>query len=646
MDRRRVVLAAVWMALCAFGPVEVPASVTPAGAAESPFVEPPMLAGQVRVGLLPPVAQRLPEVPAVDAMDRPWQTPGRHGGELRTLMARSKDTRVIYVYGYARLVAYSPSLAIVPDILERVEVEGGRDFTLHLRRGHRWSDGHPFTTEDFRYWWEDMALNRDRYPLGPPAELLVEGRPPRVEILDATTVRFRWDRPNPFFLPMLAGAKPVEIYAPAHYLKRFHPRYTDPETLAARIAEARQKSWQQLHNRKDDLTEFNNPDLPTLQPWVPTTAAPADRFVFVRNPFYHRVDPEGRQLPYIDRVVMTVADAKIIPAKTGAGESDLQSRYLRFDNYTFLKQGEKRAGYDVRLWRTGIGAQMALYPNLNAADPVWRAVLRDARFRHALSLAIDRDELNQVIYFGLALPSNNTVLPDSPLWRRSYQERWAGFDLKQAGALLDAMGLDRRNVTGTRLLPDGRPLEIVVETAGESTEETDALELIADSWRRIGVLAFTRPSQLDVFRNRIFAGETRMAIARGVDNAVPTADMSPAEFVPRSQTQYQWPAWGQHHETHGRQGEAPDLPAARDLLRAFARWRHAIDPGERAEAWHRILSINAEETFTIGLVAAVPQPVVVGRTLRNVPADGLYTYDPGAHFGVYRPDSFWFEGTP
>ncbi len=616
-----------------------------AGAAAAPVVpvETPMLADAVAAGTQPPVDRRLPAEPSVEPMDRPWQTPGRHGGDLAVLMARSKDTRLLYVYGYARLVALTPDLAIVPDLLERAESVDSRIFTFTLRRGHRWSDGAPFTTEDFRYWWEDMASNPKRYPGGPPAELLVEGEAPRVEILDETTVRYSWSRPNPFFLPMLAGAKPVEIYAPAHYLRQFHPRYTDPETLRRRVEAARQKSWQQLHNRMDNLTEFDNPDLPTLQPWVPATAPPAERFVFVRNPFFHRVDPAGRQLPYLDRVVMTIADSRIIPAKTGAGESDLQARYLRFDNYTFLTQGATRNGYRVSLWRTGIGAQMALFPNLTCNDPQWRALNRDVRYRRALSLAIDRDELNQVVYYGLAIPSNNTLLEVSPLWRPDHRDRWAGFDLRRANALLDEIGLTRRDVNGLRLLPDGRPLEIVVETAGESTEETDALELVADGWRRIGARLYVRSSQLDVFRNRIFSGETCMSIGRGLDNAIATADMSPAELVPVDQGKYQWPKWGQHHQTMGKDGEPPDLPAARELLDAFRAWQRATDRAGRAAAWERILSINTDQVFTIGTVAGVPQPVVARDRLRNLPPEGLFNYDPGAHFGLYRPDSFWLE---
>src|SRR5262249_50202224 len=151
----------------------------------------------------------------------------------------------------------------------------------------------------------------------------------------------------------------------------------------------------------------------------------------------------GHQLPYLDRVVYSIASSKIIPAKTGAGESDLQARYLSFDDYTFLKAGEATSGYKVLLWRAGPGSQLALYPNLNVDDPVWRGLVRDVRFRRALSLAIDRHEINQVIYFGLALEGQNTVLPESPLYRPEYRAASAGYDIDEANRLLDLVGLKR-----------------------------------------------------------------------------------------------------------------------------------------------------------------------------------------------------------
>jgi peptide/nickel transport system substrate-binding protein len=606
------------------------------------FIEPPMLAAQVAEGALPPVEERLPNPPAVAAMDWPWQSPGRHGGTMTMLMGSIKDTKMMVVYGYARLVAYEPDLTLVADILESFEVEEGRIFTFHLRPDHKWSDGAPFTTEDFRYYWEDMANNEALSPMGPPQLLLVDGEPPKVEIIDETTVRYSWSQPNPDFLPALAGASPLYIFAPSHYLKTLHADYADPEALAKKVAAASQRNWAALHNKKDGLYKNNNPDLPTLEPWMLTTKPPSQRFVFARNPYYHRVDPEGRQLPYIDKVVFQIVDSGIIPAKTGAGEADLQARELQFDNYTFLKEGEDRGDYEVRLWDSATGSQLALYPNLNVNDPQWRALLRDVRFRRALSLAVNRREINQVIYYGLAKEGGNTVLEQSPLYRREYRTAWAEFNLERANALLDEIGLTARDDEGIRLMPDGRPLEIIVETAGLVTEEADVLELIRDSWHEIGIRLYSKPSQREVFRNRIFAGETIMSVWSGLENGLPTPDMAPRELAPTSQQQLQWPKWGQYIETGGEAGKPVDMPEAKRLMALLEAWRDAKSKTERAGIWDEMLRIQADQVFTIGTVAGVPQPVVISKRLRNLPEKATYSWDPGAHFGMYKPDTFWF----
>ncbi|MEM9625754.1 MAG: ABC transporter substrate-binding protein [Pseudomonadota bacterium] len=569
---------------------------------------------------------------------------GKPGGELRTLVGKPKDTRLIVVYGYARLVGYGRDFTIQPDILKSVEVEEGRTFTLRLREGHHWSDGEPFTSEDFRYWWEDVANNMSLSPTGPPAKLIVDGEPPEVTFPDKLTVRYSWPKPNPLFLPALAGAAPQFIFMPAHYLKPFHERYADEDELADAVAADNARDWAQLHGRRDNMYKLDNPDLPTLQPWMLTTSPPATRFVFERNPYYHRVDEEGQQLPYIDRVVMEVVDSKLIPIKAGAGETDLQSRGLYFKHYTFLKENEGRSGLNTYLWQTARGAHLALYPNLNASDPVWRDVLRDARFRRALSLAIDREEINQIMYFGLAMGGNNTVLPQSPLYQEDYRFQWAAFDPAKAAALLDEMGLNEWSDDGLRLLPDGRPLELIVETAGEETEETDLLELVAEAWLKQGLKIHVKPSQREVLRNRIFAGDTLMSISYGLENGIPTADMSPWEFAPTSQfDQYQWPKWGQHWETKGEAGTAPDMPEAKELLDLFKSWRAAQSTEEREKIWHRMLEIYNDQVYSIGLASGVFQPVVARKSLRNVPAEGVYNWEPGAHFGFYHPDTFWFD---
>jgi peptide/nickel transport system substrate-binding protein len=609
------------------------------GSSRAELQETPAFKQDVESGKLPKIQDRLPTEPEVAE----FETIGVPGGELRMLMGGPKDTRMMVVYGYARLVGYTPSLKLAPDILKSIDVEANRVFTLHLRRGHKWSDGHPFTSEDFRYWFEDVAQNSHLSPSGLPVSMLPQGEAPRFEVLDDATVRYSWTRPNPLFLPDLAGPSPLYIYRPFHYLKQFHQKYANKEALDALVKQTKQRSWAALHNKMDTMYRNDNPNLPSLEPWILKTQPPSDRFIFERNPYYHRIDEGGHQLPYIDRVTLSIADSKIIPAKTGAGESDLQARYLRFDNYTFLKASEQRNDFNVRLWRTGPGSQLALYPNLNTNDETWHSLVRDLRFRRALSLSVDRHEINQAIYFGLAIEGQNTILPQSPLYEPEYRSAWASFDLHEANRLLDLIGLGKRGGDGVRLLPDGRPMEIIVENSGESTEQSDVLELIRDSWRRIGIKLFAKPSQLTLFRRRVFSGETLMSIDKGIENGLATAAMPPLEFAPTSQQQLEWPKWGQYYETKGMAGEAPDLPSAIRLKELYEEWLAAASQDEHTRIWRDMLRIWADEVFSIGTVAGVLQPVVVNAKLRNVPEQGIYNWDPGAYFGIYKPDGFWFD---
>lgn len=632
-ESMRWVLGAVLLASTAF--------VAEAAGVPADLIETPVFEAAVAAGKLPPVAGRVPSKPLVVDLSGLGASLGRPGGDLRMLMGSAKDVRQMVVFGYARLVGYDRDYNLVPDLLEKVEVEDNRVFTFHLREGHKWSDGAPFTSEDFRYFWEDMATNKEVTPGGLPTELLLDGEAPSFTVIDNTTVRYSWSKPNPFFLPMLAQPAPLYLYRPAHYLKKFHARHADQKALDELVKAGRRRNWVDLHFREDHQYRNDNPAMPSLEPWVLATEPPADRFVFVRNPYFHKVDSAGHQLPYIDRVLMSVTNPKLIAAKAGAGEADLQARGIQFSNYTFLKKGEKRNGFEVRRWETAKGSHMALFPNLNVSDPVWRELFRKVDFRRALSVAIDRHEINQAMLFGLAIEGNNTVLPRSPLYRPEYTTKWATYDLDLANRLLDSLGLVQRDSDGIRLLPDGRPLEIVVETAGEDSEQVDILRLIHDSWLKAGIKLFPKALQREVFRKRIFAGTTMMSVWSGLENGVPTWESSPGELAPTSEYQLQWPRWGLYYDTRGRAGDAPDMDVARRLLSLFEEWRDGIGREIKENVWHEMLDIHADQALSIGLVARVPQPVVVSRRLRNVPSEGIFNWDPGAQFGIYRPETFW-----
>ena len=448
----------------------------PAAIAQSPAVkESSFWAAEVQAGHMPPASARIPQEPLIVDLAAKGRSLGIQGGTLRTLVSRSKDIRQMVIYGYARLVGYDADYSLKPDILRDITVEDERKFTLHLRRGHRWSDGAPFTSDDFAYWWNDVAGNSEITPSGPPEWMTVDGKMGTVTFPNAQTVVFEWQSPNPNFLPLLAQASPPFIYRPAHYLKQFHIDYADPDFLFEEIQNARVKSWAALHNKRDNMYKFDNPEQPTLQPWLNASGKPTSRNLFVRNPYFHRMDISGTQLPYIDVVQMTIVGGGLIAAKSNAGEVDLQARGLDFRDVAILKKGETDGGnYHTLLWGNGTASQIAIYPNLNFADPVWRDVMRDVRFRRALSLGIDRRMINRALYFGLAQEGGMTALPQSPLYNPDDLTAWATMDIERANGLLDEMGLTERAGNGLRKLPDGRPMEFVIETAGERQEEENA----------------------------------------------------------------------------------------------------------------------------------------------------------------------------
>ncbi len=600
------------------------------------------LQARVDAGELPPVTDRLPQEPLVVDLEAKGRAFGQAGGRLRTIFTRARDVRYMVVYGYARLVGFDQDYVLQPDILRDVVVEEGRVFTLHLRRGHKWSDGAPFTTEDFRYWWEDVANNEQLVPAGPPALLLVDGEAPTVTVVSETEIRFEWSSPNPRFLPALAQARPPFIYRPSHFMKKFHEAYTDKDELAGLLRKTRSRNWAQLHNKLDNMYNFDNPELPTLQPWVNTTEPNGQRYILARNPYYHRVDANGVQLPYIDEVEAEIAAAGLVASKVTLGESDLQIRTLTFSDAPVLKKGEKTGNYTTYLWTNGAASEIALYPNLNYEDPAFQALFREPDFRRALSLGIDRRAINKSLFYGLAKERAVAPLEQSPFFTEARAKAWADYDIDRANAMLDALGLERKDGDGTRLLPDGRRLEIVVETAGERTEESDALELVAESWRLIGAKLIFRPLDRDILRNSAYQGASMMPVWYGWNNGIPTASSPPDELAPVDQANFSWPMWGQYWQTKGTAGEPPQIEPAKRLLALYKEWQASPDEEGQAAAWNAMLDIHADQVFAIGLVSAAPQPIIVSNRLRNVPQKAIYAWDPGAHLGVHRVDEFFF----
>lgn len=613
------------------------------GSLRAKWVDSQMSQLRVQEGKLPQLDQRLPDNPRIVNLGSMGRTPGQHGGRIRMLIGRQKDIRYIPIYSYSRLVGYNEQLQLVPDILESYTVDEGKVFTFHLRSGHKWSDGSPLTAEDFRYYWDYVILNRDILRGGPPVRLKVRGQVARFDVLDELTVRYSWDHPMPQFLSMLAAPIPQTLLLPSAYMKQFHAAFQSTDNLEQMCQQYRVDDWVGLHRKMSRQNRPENPELPTLEAWRPTTLPPAEQFLFERNPYFHRVDENGRQLPYVDTLELNVSSAEIISAKTATGESDLQAAGITLPDYTLIKEAESRFPLKVSLWKLTRGSSVALFPNLNCKDAVWRQLFQDVRVRRAMSLAINRNEINQVIYYGLARESADTVLPESPLYEPEYASAYTEYDPDQANRLLDAAGLAKRDKYGKRLLSDGRQANITIESAGESTLETDVLELITDHFRQIGIALFIRNSQRDIFRSRILGGDVMMSVWQGLDNGLPSADMPPTWLAPTTNDQLQWPLWGLHHLSGQTQGKPPDMPEVLELAQLLNEWMLTTTTEQRESIWHKMLAIHADQVFSIGTVNGALQPVARSSRLRNIPEDGLYGFEPTSYLGVYMPDTFWYE---
>ena len=593
--------------------------------------------------LLKPLKDRLPDSPRVLNMKSLGREPGTQGGTVRMLIGRQKDIRYVPIYSYSRLVGYNEQLEMVPDILESYTVEEGRIFTFKLRAGHKWSDGSELSAEDFRYYWEEVILNPEILRAGPPARLKVNGDVAKFEVIDNLTVRYTWELPMPRFLSMLASPIPQTLALPSAYMRQFHAKFQSADVLEKSMEQQRVDTWVRLHRKMMRQNRPENPNLPTLEAWRPRTFSPAEQFMFERNPYFHRVDENGVQLPYVDRLQLNVSSAGLIGAKTATGESDLQATALGLPDYTLIKEAESRFPIKVSLWRSSRGSSVALFPNLTCKDEVWRALFQDVRVRRALSLAINRREINQVICYGLARESANTVLPESPLYKPEYSTKWSDFDPEQANALLDEVGIAERGSNGIRYLPDGRQANITIESAGESTLETDVLELITDHFRQVGVALFIRNSQRDIFRSRVVGGEVLMSAWQGLDNGLPSADMPPTELAPTTNDQLQWPVWGLYYLSGHSQGRPADMGKVEELGQLLDKWLLTTNTEQREKIWHQMLEIHADQVFSIGTVNGTLQPVVKSEQLQNVPEEGLYGFEPMSYLGVYMPDTFWIK---
>ena len=596
------------------------------------YNEAPMLAERVAAGELPTVEDRLPTNPMVV---EPVDQIGRYGGTLRRACTGPADGQCWLTISRASLIEWAPGAAEpLPALAESWDVsEDGSTYTFHLREGLKWSDGQPHTADDWLFYYEAILQNDELSPSF-PTWLVVAGEPVVISKIDDTTVEFKFAGPYSL-LPSLLAFRGRDIFTPAHYLSQFHPDYADADELQALVEEGGFENWVQLFQSKWVNGEFLNPDLPVMRAWKVTQAFPADRMIAERNPYYWKVDGEGNQLPYIDFIhADLLSDAQVITLRAASGGIDFQYRHMAFSNAALLIDGQEEGNYRVLRWTPG-GGWFALYMNQSHKDPAIRELMQNPDFRQAMSVAIDRDEMNQLLYNGIGTPEQVTASVLDPYHIPGAGQRWLEYDPDLANELLDGIGLDQRDPAGFRLRPDGERLRLSILTYPFETGASsgDAYELVVKYWQAVGVDASMDLVERSLWTTRITAGDSDVG---GYTSAGTLWEIDPLWFALTANTSYMAPLYGLWYQTGGAEGEEPP-PQLRRLQQAYDELKVTIDPDARLALGQEIIRAHDENNWIIGTVKLPFQPVVVSNDLVNVVVDGVASYR------LLHEGQTWFE---
>jgi peptide/nickel transport system substrate-binding protein len=617
------------------GKLEGP-EVQPDAKRPSKLGEAPMLAELVKAGKLPPVEQRIPDEPLVI---KPLQEIGKYGGTWkRGFTGPGDNENGNRIMSSDKPIFWSfDGTKLMPSVAKGWEVgDGGRTITLFLRKGHKWSDGHPFTADDFLFWYEDLYLNKDLTPT-PTAELSIDGKPGKIEKVDDLTVRFFFPDPYPGFMDILTGATYVGTsqsngggtqlrgpLAPKHYLSQYLPKYVGQEKVDELAKGAGFDGW------KTYFVAFQadwrrNPDLPVLMPWKVVTPINTPNWTMERNPYYYAVDTEGNQLPYIDKIQMTLAEnLEVLNLRAIAGEYDWQERHTGLDKLPVFVENQQKGSYSIHLDPAANGSDATLQTNQSYnADPEIGKWLRNRDFRHALALGIDRDQLNETFWLGIGTPGSVAPAEDSlyspgPEWRK----KWATLDVNQANQLLDNLGLTQKDAEGYRLRSDGKGrLRIEVATAaGQFIPFTRIGEMMAQHVKKIGIQLDVVEQERTLVERRRDGNELQTVLWQNDGSEMLYS--YPPHALPIRPDVWMGPEIGRWYASGGSQGTKPEDPQLLKALEMF-RGAFALPDAERISTAKEIWKLLVEEAYSIGTVGLSPAVMgvrIVKNTMGNVPS--------------------------
>lgn len=508
------------------------------------FNQAPMLDELVASGQLPPVEERLPKNPVVLV---PEEEIGQYGGYLRSTDFNPTNLgitgHILFEAPYA-FNRFEDELVMIPNIIEDWNwSEDGKTLVWKIREGIRWSDGVLVTVDDFLFWYEDVMLNPD---ISPVVAHWVRPGGENMKVTKIDDFTLQLDFAAPFFywdeFHNSYWYRGGDTFLPKHYLMQYHADYNpDAEKIAL---EAGYQDWVDYFDYKA-ARHFTQPKpigRPTLSAWDLVEESPTG-MVFRRNPYYWKVDTAGNQLPYIDEIRTTfIPDGQTRNLRALAGDIDFLSSFLSISDYPTFVRNQESGGYDAWIGTSGWSNSVLLVfqHNYDQFDPVLAEIVREPNFRKALSLAIDRDEINEVVYLGQGQPRQFTYAPHNvPYYDEAWERSYAEYDPERAKQMLDDLGLVDTDGDGWRNRPDGEILMLNLSSNSSREENVATCELVTEYWESIGVRVNMRAVDETTFFPRLDNGQDPVAAVFITDDRPPTA----AHYSPVIQSHLAWRTW-------------------------------------------------------------------------------------------------------
>ncbi len=672
MKKHVSLLLAVMMMLTALAAIPA-ASASP----DTTQKEAPIFSEQVAAGKLPPLEERLPV--AADVMVEPDVVSlGQYGGSITM---QSNDNGRWSAWGY---ISEQSMFRFKQDGSGEVEPNVCKEFfpnedstvwTIKLREGMKWSDGHPFTADDVIFYYNHMstpALNEDRTAVAADApgyysaytskpyncyQVTKDGKKSWAEFKKVSDYEFTVTFVNP--KPSFAQDVAVDnkwMFLPKHFYVNYvarkdgvaddatFPLITQEQALSNANKDFG-KQWDSYSTMSKAIGYYHwdYAIVPQLRSFIAVKDnwnVVGETYELVRNPYFWKTDSEGRQLPYLDSVKYKIINEQDqITLAASAGEFDIIDPLDFAVVATALKDTHTLRPWASAGWSTDENIQL----NLTVKDLDKRALFQDKRFREALSICVDRNLLNETLRNGVSRPWQASVGEGLIGYDAEWSAKWTEYDVAKANTLMDEITepWDLKDGTYRKMKGTDKDVEIIL-TIKDPSLYGDFVSLLQSAYKAIGVKLSDKVDADS--RTTMLSNDVEASIEV---TSVSTPALRPDSIVPMRNVAFWHSAFGKWYEdgkSEANGGVAPTGDVLK-LVEAYDRMKAAAGPDRDkivAECVQEIYNLHKENVWLIGYLAPLPSRNLVGNKLHNF-KEGLLSVDEFRFLGLGRPEQWWIE---